>query len=328
MYLAALAVVGLATTLIFHVLTNGRNAGAFSIAVLPTGVAEPSRSGSVASPAPTTGGAQHGAQHKEAAASAAPINTPTNTTPTSSAAGRAAVAALIAGAPAGGVSVAAYNTSTGASYSAGATSGMWTASAYKLFVLETLLLHDQQQGTTLSDTQVDQATTMIENSDNEAGYDLFLDAGGNAGLSAAAAAFGMTHTQPGRTDPTFTTTSAADYLVLLRNLVTTTGPLSAASRSFILGLMRDVEADQRWGVGAVAEPGTDFANKNGWLSVDNTNGPGEDDDYRWIVTSVGVVTVHGQQLLLAAFSEHQPSMADGVTLVQDLARDVVPVVVS
>jgi hypothetical protein len=236
-----------------------------------------------------------------------------------------AVAALAKGQPAGSVSVAAVNTVTGASFAAGATSGMWTASAYKLFVLETLLLRSQQQGTTLSDTQVAQATSMIENSDNEAGYDLFLAAGGNAGLSSAAAAFGMSHTVPGRTDPTFTTTSAMDYLMLLKNLVHA-GPLSAASRSFVLGLMRDVEADQRWGVGVVADPGTDFANKNGWLSVDNTNGPGEDDNGRWVVSSVGVITVHGQQVLMAAFSEHQSSMAAGVTLVQNLAEAVAPAV--
>ena len=36
--------------------------------------------------------------------------------------------------------------------------------------------------------------------------------------------------------------------------------------------MRNVEADQRWGVGVAADPGTDFANKNGWLNIDDDNG--------------------------------------------------------
>jgi beta-lactamase class A len=234
-------------------------------------------------------------------------------------------ATLIAGQPKGGVSLAALNTVTGAGYSAGATSGMWTASVYKLFVLETLLLQHQQAGTTLSGDEVGRATPMIENSDNAAGYDLFLAVGGRSGLASAAKRLGMTRTVPGRSDPTFTTTSAQDFLVLLRNLATS-GPLDARSRSFALGLMRAVEADQRWGVGVLADRGTTFANKNGWLAVDDTNGPGEDDDDRWVVNSVGIVTVNGQQVLLSIFTQHQDSFADGIDLVQALAKAVEPAV--
>jgi beta-lactamase class A len=327
-YLATLAVVGLIVALTFHVLTGSDSASA----------GEGSRTGSTLGLSPVGAGASAASASPPAASSAASSAHPSPTTtashpatasPTSAtqirAQASARIAALAAAEPAGSISVAAVNTVTGASYSAGATSGMWTASTYKLFVLETLLLQAQQSGTPLSDAVADQATTMIENSDNEAGYDLFLAAGGNAGLSAAAATFGMTHTVPGATDPTFTTTSAPDYLKLLKNLVSA-GPLDAASRSYALGLMRNVEADQRWGVGVVADPGTDFANKNGWLSVDDTNGPGEDDNGLWIVSSVGVVSIHGQPVLMAVFSEHQPSMAAGVTLVQQLAQAVAPTV--
>ena len=104
------------------------------------------------------------------------------------------------------------------------------------------------------------------------------------------------------------------------------GPLTAASQSYALGLMEHVEADQRWGVGVVADAGTTFANKNGWLSIDNSNGPGETDNGLWAVTSVGVVTVKGQPVLLAVFTQHQKSMAAGVSLVQSLAQAVVPAV--
>jgi beta-lactamase class A len=236
----------------------------------------------------------------------------------------AEVASVASGLPAGSVSVAALNTTTGATFSAGATSGMWTASAYKLFVLETLLLREQSSGG-LSSSQLASATRMIENSDNVAGYSLFEAAGGNSSLAAAAKQFGMTNTVPGRTDPTFTTTSASDYLHLLQNLVAP-GPLNPSSQALALGLMTHVEADQRWGVGVVADPGTTFANKNGWLSVDNTNGVGEQDNGLWVVSSVGVVTVHGQQVLMCIFTRHRPSMQNGVTLVQTLAQDVAPAV--
>ncbi len=234
----------------------------------------------------------------------------------------AQVKKIIRARPAGSVSVAALNTASGRKYSAGAMSGMWTASAYKLYVLEALLL---RQGS-LSDYQVNQATSALENSDNVAGYSLFLAAGGNSALGSAAQRFGMTHTVPGNSDPTFTRTSAIDCLQLLRNLVRPDGPFSADTRSFVLGLMRNVEPDQRWGVGAAADKASIFYNKNGWLSVDNSNGPDEADDGRWITTSLGILTIKGQQVLMAVLTQHNRSFGDGVALVQQLARTIAPAV--
>lgn len=234
----------------------------------------------------------------------------------------AKIAKIVAREPAHSVSIAAVNTRTGTRYEHGPRGGMWTASVYKLLVLETLLMQRQRSGGSLSSGEVATATRMIENSDNAAGYQLFLDAGGNSGLADGARRLGMTHTQIGRTDPTFTTTSARECLRMLRALVTD-GPLDADSRSFVLGLMRNVEADQRWGVGVIADPHTRFANKNGWISVQN-NGPGESDNGRWAVNSVGIVTVGGDRVLMAVMTQHQPSFDVGVRLVQRLARTVAP----
>jgi Beta-lactamase enzyme family len=240
---------------------------------------------------------------------------------------QAQIDSLSAGLPAGSVSIAALNTVTGAKYSGGSASDMWTASCYKLLVLETLLLQRQQSGG-LGAAELAEATRMIENSDNVAGYALFEAVGGNVALNDALTEFGMTHTVPGASDPTFTRTSASDYLVLLENLVSGSSPLTPASRSLALGLMRSVEADQRWGVGVVSDPGSDFANKNGWLSVDNTNGPGEEDNDLWIVNSAGIITVAGQQVLMVVMTEHRPSYQDGINLVQSLATAVKPLVSS
>ncbi|MEP6852605.1 MAG: serine hydrolase [bacterium] len=229
------------------------------------------------------------------------------------------LAAVVADQPAGAVSVAALNTETGAEFFGGATSGMWTASVYKLFVLETLMLRGP-----LSSSEQSRATTMIENSDNVAGYSLFLAAGGRPALVSAARRFGMANTVPGYSDPTLTRTSGHDCLALLRNLVAP-GPLSKAQRVFALDLMRSVERDQRWGVGVVADKGSSFANKNGWLSIDD-NGPGESDDGLWAVTSLGVVALGGDQVLMAVLTRHQPDFDTGVRLVERLARIVAPTV--
>ena len=254
-----------------------------------------------------------------AAASTKKMSPPPPTHAQLVAAATAKVKALAKGWPSGGISVAEVNISTGASYHYGPSTGMWTASVYKLFVLETLLV---QNGGPLSGVEAEQATTMIENSDNVAGYALFEAAGGRAGLSKGAASLGLKHTIPGVADPTFTNTGAADMLTLLRNL-THSGPLNAASRNYALRLMRNVEGDQRWGVGVVADKGTTFANKNGWLSIDNDNGPDEDDDGRWVVNSLGIVTVHGHEVLMAVMTEHGPDFQTGVDLVQSLSRAII-----
>jgi len=232
--------------------------------------------------------------------------------------------------PAGGVSVAVVNTRTHARYAYGSTSGMRTGSVYKLLVLETLLLQRQDEGSQLSGGDLALATPMIENSDNVAAYQLFLRIGGRDGLADGAKRLGLTHTVIGHADPAVTTTSAQDYLLLLAALepAGTSSKLSSYSRSAALNLMEHVESDQRWGVGSVADRGTTFANKNGWLSVDNTNGPGENDNGLWLVNSVGVVMVQHQQVLMAVFTQHGDSFEDGVELVESLAKAIVRAVVA
>jgi hypothetical protein len=70
---------------------------------------------------------------------------------------------------------------------------------------------------------------------------------------------------------------------LLQNLVAASSPLSAGSRAFARwGLLRHVEADQRWGVPVVADPGSTVAVKNGCLAVDDDESLGS-----WAVNSAG-----------------------------------------
>jgi len=272
-------------------------------------------------------------------ASTPPPHTTTPTTPTTSSSHSApttispaqrranavsAVARLTKDLPAGSYSIAAVNESTGASYTAGSTSGMWTASVYKLFILE-ILLH--RAGGPLTGGEASEAVPMIEHSDNVAGYQEFINAGRRDGLTDGFANLGLKNTVAGHADPAFTITSAMDCLTLLKNLVKP-GPLTASAQSYALDLMEQVESDQRWGVGVDADPGTDFANKNGWLAIDNSNGPGENDNGLWAVNSVGVIRINGQQVLMAVMTRHRPSFDDGVKLVESLARAIKPLVSS
>ena len=225
---------------------------------------------------------------------------------------RADLERVIAALPKGSVSVAAVNLGTGAHISGGSKRGQWMASTYKLFLTEA------QLATTGSVNDAD-ASAAIEHSDNAAGYRLYLALGGTSGTTAAFHRFGLTHTVlPGNAyDPTFTTTSATDCVRILRNLVGP-GQLTAGQRKYVRSLMTQVEADQRWGVGAAATGW--FVNKNGWETVDSTNTPPEPaDGGRWIVNSVGIVTRHGQRLLMAVLTQHNSELASGIRLVEKLA---------
>jgi beta-lactamase class A len=242
----------------------------------------------------------------------------TSTAPVSAAQlkARAEVAALIAAAPAGGVSVAVRDVTTGRQYGTGAVRGMVEASVAKVQILETMLL--QNRGPLTGDLD-DSAREMIENSSNDAADDCFADLGGRDAFVGALPKLGLSpeDTVPG---PAYywglTTTSAAEQVTLLANLVEPDSPLTAPARQYMVGMMRRVESDQRWGVPAVADPGTVAANKNGWLAVD-------DDDDLWAVNSDGIVTVHRHQLLVSVLTQHNPDFATGIRRVSALVPALV-----
>jgi Beta-lactamase enzyme family len=295
----------------------------------PIAMSSPPTTNVTARPATTSPATTSARPATTSAHTSPPVRSTAPVPPAAVAAVERQMRALTAQVPPGGVSVAALNTATGAEYRYGATGGMLTGSVVKLEILETLLLQHQDRGTQLTDDETGTARTMIENSDNDAAEVLYYAIGGRDGLVASGPRLALTHTIPGP-KPDFkglTRTSAADCIVLLENLLRP-APLHAYARSLVLAFMRNVEADQRWGVGVVADPGTTFANKNGWLSVDEDNPDGLGDNDRWLVNSVGIATVHHQQVLMAVLTQHGPDYASGVQLVEALARAITPAVVT
>ena len=97
-----------------------------------------------------------------------------------------------------------------------------------------------------------------------------------------------------------TTTTPADQLVLLRQLVASRSLLSAQQRQYVLGLMENVTSDQRWGVSGGVPSGVTVALKNGWLPLDARRrrladqqrrlGNGDGRDYLMAVLSTGNAT--------------------------------------
>lgn len=224
----------------------------------------------------------------------------------------AAVAGVI-GSDDGHAAVAVDNLSTDAlSFYDGANGGSEfnTASIMKVDILAVFLYRLQNAGQRLSAAQEQLATTMIENSNNNSATTLFNEDGGATGISAANQAFGLDKTTVGPGGQWgLTKTTATDQVKILQQVFTSGSLLSAASRDYIQDLMSEVEADQRWGIPAAADPGSTYMVKNGWLSYPTL----------WSVNSIGEITHDGQKLLIAVLSDDNQSEDGGIDLVQQIA---------
>jgi hypothetical protein len=186
-----------------------------------------------------------------------------------------------------------------------------TASIVKADILETLL---HRTGGHLSDDQRATATSMIENSDNDSATDLFDQDGGAPGLTAYNDLLGLKQTTPNAAWG-LTTTSAADQVTLVRELLHHSTLLTNSARKFQRTLMRHVEADQRWGIGGGVPSTAIFGNKNGWLPV-------TEDHNLWAVNSIGWVRGDGKSYEIAVITQHNDTEGYGINTIQHIAATV------
>lgn len=194
-----------------------------------------------------------------------------------------------------------------------------TASIVKVDILAALLLRAQDAGRRLTAEEKTYATAMIEDSDNDSASALWRIVGGADGLDAANRRFGLAGTAGGDGGLWgLTRTTAADQLALLRQVFgdDSDSELSAASRTYLQGLMGRIAEDQRWGVSAAAD-GSAWALKNGWLPRSTTG--------LWVVNSIGRVTAGGDDYLVAALSQGNATKEKGISLVEGAARAAVSV---
>ena len=209
------------------------------------------------------------------------------------------------------MAAAVYDLTTGLQAADGGRVQFVTASIVKVDILAALLYQAQHGGQALTENEQELATTMIENSNNNAASDLYYDAGGAAGIDEVNRALGLTDTAVG-TDGYWglTTTTADDQIKLLRDVFTSSSPLWRSSRRYIQSLMSNVEADQRWGIPAAASPGTPYMVKNGWLP----------NPALWEINSIGEIRRDGQRLLIAVLSDDNATEDGGISVVETAAR--------
>lgn len=211
--------------------------------------------------------------------------------------------------------VAVLDRATGLTVTAQPHLWFQTASIMKVDILAARLLQHQKAGTSLSSREKSLAYKMITASDNGAASALYSLDGDKTGVSAANQMFGMKETSPhGNGVWGMTVTTPADQLALLTSIMDSSGPLSTASRKYLLNLMSHVEKDQDWGVPAAATAAaTGVYVKNGWDTIDAQGG-------LWGINSVGRIVEPGHDWLVATLSSNHRSMNSGIKVVEQLSK--------
>ncbi|HJF46495.1 MAG TPA: class A beta-lactamase-related serine hydrolase [Limosilactobacillus oris] len=179
------------------------------------------------------------------------------------------------------------------------------ASTVKVAILAGVLV---KQPNGLSDHQTSLAKEMIEQSNNDATTELFSDLGGRQGLQATFNRFGM-NDSTANSNWGLSTTTPRDQIKLLNNIFYKSSLLTEQDQELIAKLMRNVEADQNWGISADS---SNFAIKNGWLSYGKS---------KWMVNSIGYVkNDNGTDYTIAVYTDKNTTMQVGQQAVEQLAR--------
>jgi beta-lactamase class A len=261
----------------------------------------------------STAGISTAGTSQAAAAQAAGASRVTCAAPAMHRAVAATLSAGIAGAlrgRRGDHAVAVYDPMAGISCQADGGLHFDSASIVKAVILAALLRWHQQAGTPLSPWEKHEATLMIIQSDNDAATDLWNE----VGLRRLRRFLSLAAMDETELDPYgywgLTQATAHDEMVLLQLLTRPNRVLSAASRSYELGLMARVIPGQRWGTPAGAPAGVTVHVKNGWLP----------DGTGWHVNSIGAFTRKRDYYLIAVLTDDNPTEQYGIDTIEDVAR--------
>jgi hypothetical protein len=217
---------------------------------------------------------------------------------------------------------AVYDVTTSQTWRLGQGGPQAEASVVKLDVLETLLAERGGSGLSASDQSLTQQ--MIEDSDNAAATSLWYEVGGGTRIRSFNALAGLTQTSPSScvVCPGFSwpgwglsTTTPADQLVLLRELIKPSSLITNADRDYALSLMENVNPAQRWGVSGGIPAQVTVALKNGWLPLEGT-------DSDWQINSVGWISGSGRDYLMAVLTTGNPTEQYGIDTIDQLAAMV------
>jgi beta-lactamase family protein len=190
----------------------------------------------------------------------------------------AAISAAVKARPGSFVAMAASDPTDGLNCQLNNTNHFYAASVMKVTILSALLMKVGGPSH-LTAAQKNLAVLMITQSDNSAAQTLWTEEGIPAVQTFLNKA-SMSETQLNSAWG-LTRITAHDELRLLQVLTNST-VLSSGSRGYVLTLMSEVIASQRWGISAGASSAEKLHIKNGWLNYPSAND--------WNINSIGTFT--------------------------------------
>lgn len=231
------------------------------------------------------------------------------------------------------VAVAVRDRRTGAVVTVGFTEPVETASTVKVLIAIAVLEHSWAAGGPDDETS-ELLWSMITASDNEA-TSLLYESLGDDPLAPLFVRLGIQTPSPGEVWG-LTRLTAADQLLVLDSLTSSTSPWDPRTRSEVLHLMENVVDDQAWGITAGVGEQDVVALKNGWLPLDDGMPddvppdeetpdappvePGPETD--WVVHSIGVVAGSGRDYQIVVLTRHDEDAQVGVARIERVSRVV------
>ena len=222
----------------------------------------------------------------------------------------------------GTVTAAVYDKHTGRTWILHGGVRQDTASIVKVEIMGAAMREAETAGRPLPPDEQAMVRAMIENSDNDAATSMLARVGGPAAVQRYDALAGLDDTTvstlayiPGTSLPGWglTKTTALDEVRLVKRFAYPNSLLAGADRRYGLDLMEHVESGQDWGVSAGVAQGTTVALKNGWLPLAGAG---------WQVNSVGWISGHGRDYVVAVLSDRNPSYAYGIDTIEAISRRI------
>lgn len=210
------------------------------------------------------------------------------------------------------VGAVVYDVTRNITYSYHPSSQFIMASSAKVPLMVAYLAYIEAQGRGPNGYDVSLLTSMIENSDNNAAQVIYQTIGYDAGQQTYMHEWGINDYASDPNGWGWGQWSPADMAHLL-TLLQTGQTLNSSDRALALNLMRNIESDQRFGVGDTAPANATVAMKDGWV-----NGP----DGAWAVNTSGIVTVGGETYIITVYTAEQNSFGDGQNIVNHVCGAV------
>lgn len=184
--------------------------------------------------------------------------------------------------------------------------GIFTmASSAKVPLMVTYLAYIESHRRSPNSFELSVLTAMIEHSDNNAAQVIYDTLGYQSGQIYYYRQWGITDYTPNVNGWGWGEWSPADMAHLL-TLLYEGKVLNSADRALALHLMRNIESDQRFGVGDTAPAGANVAMKDGWVP---------EPDGGWAVNSSGIVIVGSETYIVTVYSGEQNSFGSGRNIV-------------